>query len=65
MVINVPAGSRVLDLGEDGMISGSGENETIINKGAKYRIADVYLDMEAGGLGLVCDYLPDNGESKN
>lgn len=57
MMIRVPAGSKVLDLGEDGMISGSGEQETILNKGANYKIVDVYLDQGSGSLGLVCDYL--------
>mgnify|MGYP002509485458 CR=1 FL=1 len=59
MMIRVPAGSKVLDLGEDGMISGSGEQETILNKGANYKIVDVYLDQGSGSLGLVCDYLLD------
>lgn len=57
MSINIPKGSRVLDLGEDGFITGSGENEVILNRGARYRIREVGYSHATESLVLYCDYL--------
>ena len=65
MHIYVPKGSKVLDLGEDGYISGSGENEVILNKNGKYTITDVGYDASTGSLALYCDYSASRGDEKN
>lgn len=56
MFINVPQGTKVLDLGKDGYIPGSGEYEVILNKGAKYKIYHVDYNHETEALMLYCRY---------
>lgn len=56
MRVQIPKGSKVLDLGDDGYIAGSGEHEVILNKGGKYTITDVDYDFETQSLSLWCNY---------
>ena len=63
MFISIPAGSKVLDLGEDGYIAGSGEHELILNKGAKFTIKDVMKDNASGTFMFYVDYTDKNGVS--
>lgn len=65
MCITVPKGTKVLDLGEDGYISGSGENEVILNKGAKYTITDVIYDSGTQSLMLFCNYSNENADAND
>lgn len=61
--INVPKGTRVLDLGSDGFISGSGEEETILNRGSSYKITAVTMNHRIGGLDIYADLLTDTAKS--
>lgn len=55
MTISVPKGSKVLDLGENGLISGSGENEVILNKGSSFKVGNVIYNPEFDALEIFCD----------
>lgn len=61
--INVPKGTKVLDLGSDGFISGSGEEETILNRGSSYKITAVMLNHRTNGLDIYADLLTDTAKS--
>lgn len=65
MCIKVPKGTKVLDLGKDGYISGSGESEVILNKGAKYTITDVSFDSGTQSLMLFCNYSNKNADAND
>lgn len=60
--INVPKGSKVLDLGDDGFIAGSGEQETILPKGSSYKITYVDFDYGTNSLSIYADLV--TGETK-
>lgn len=61
--INVPKGTKVLDLGSDGFISGSGEEETILNRGSSYKITAVTMNHRIGGLDIYADLITDTAKS--
>lgn len=61
--ITVPKGTKVLDLGSDGFISGSGEEETILNRGSSYKITAVMLNHRTNGLDIYADLLTDTAKS--
>lgn len=61
--INVPKGTRVLDLGDDGFISGSGEHEVILARGSSYKITAVTMNHAIGGLDIYADLVTDTAKS--
>ena len=62
--IRVPEGTKVLDLGDDGYIAGSGEHEVILNKGGTLRVQDVMYDHETQSLQLFCEYVSRKSDSR-
>lgn len=58
--INVPKGLKVLDLGDDGYIAGSGEQETILPRGSSYKITYVDFNNATGSLSIYADLVTDN-----
>lgn len=61
--INVPKGTKVLDLGDDGFIMGSGEAETILPRGSSYKITAVMMNHRIGGLDIYADLLTGTAKS--
>lgn len=57
--ISVPKGSKVIDLGDDGFIYGSGEQEVILNRGSSYKIKAVEFNWATNGLDIYADYVTD------
>lgn len=50
--INVPKGTKVVDLGEDGFIAGSNENEVILNRGTSYKIDAINMSYDTACLAI-------------
>ena len=65
MTIQVPKGTKVLELGEDGYIMGSGENEVLLNKGSRFECFHIDYSYETNTLNFYMRMIGSDGEYKN